>query len=55
MAEENRKDTKVQARLSPDIKTDLAMLAQKRGESLGAFVSRVLTLYWNNKKRKGEC
>lgn len=55
MAEEDRLDTKVQARVSPEIKTDLKILAEKQGLSLGAFVTRILNLYWNNKKRKGEC
>ncbi len=55
MAEDNRLDTKVQARVSPEVKTDLKKLAAKRELTLGAFVTKVLNLYWTNKKRKGEC
>ena len=55
MAERNRKDTKVQGRVHPDVKADLNILAEKRGINLGAFVSRVLTSYRNSKKRKGLC
>ena len=55
MAEEDRLDTKVQARVSPEIKTDLKILAEKQGVTLGAFAAKILTLFWTNKKRKGEC
>jgi len=53
--DDSRLDTKIQARVSPEVKTDLKKLAEDQGLNLGAFVTKILTTYWTSKKRKGQC
>ena len=53
--EHKREDTKVQARVDAEVKTDLKKMAEERHTNLGALVSKLLTNYWIKKKRKGEC
>lgn len=53
--ENSRKETKIQGRIDPGIKSDYEKMASKQNISLGGLVTKVLTLYWQNKKRKGEC
>lgn len=55
MPETSRIETKIQGRIDPAIKSDLKTLAETEGLSLGAFVTKILTMYWTSKKRKGQC
>lgn len=51
----SRADTKVQARVAPEVKRDLGKLANKSGRTLGGYIAHILKRYWTNKKRKGQC
>ena len=55
MAEDNHEDTKLQCRVPTAVKADFKSMADKENLKLGGFVSKILTTYWTNKKRKGEC
>jgi len=54
--EKDRKDTRIQARVPEDVKTDLRTLGESKGyETLGSFIAYIATLYRNNQKRRGKC
>lgn len=51
--EVDRDNIKIQTRVSRQIASDLKVYAAKQGVSTSKLLSRILSLYWTNKIKKG--